>query len=171
MRLVDIDDIRVMKFLSEEDDPSESDGEREYRNGWNDALTAINDIQPSAEPTEASCWGCNCPKMERMLPSAEPELATDCISRQTAIDAFYKYPNIHWTTLDVLAEIKALPSAEPVRMKGKWVGTTFDGYEDDEPMYCEWSCSACGCVVEDENEKPTWNFCPNCGADMRGEND
>lgn len=49
MRLVDIDDIRVMKFLSEEDDPSESDGEREYRNGWNDALTAINDIQPSAE--------------------------------------------------------------------------------------------------------------------------
>lgn len=49
MRLVDIDDIRVMMFPSEEDDPSESDGEREYRNGWNDALTAINDIQPSAE--------------------------------------------------------------------------------------------------------------------------
>lgn len=48
--LVDIDDIRVMKFLSEEDDPSESDGERAYRNGWNDALTAINDIQPPAEP-------------------------------------------------------------------------------------------------------------------------
>lgn len=52
MRLVDIDDIRVMKFLSEEDDTSESDGEREYRNGWNDALTAINDIQPSAEPEQ-----------------------------------------------------------------------------------------------------------------------
>lgn len=50
MRLVDIDDIRVMKFLSEEDDPSESDGEREYRNGWNDAIDAINDIQPFAEP-------------------------------------------------------------------------------------------------------------------------
>ena len=50
MRLVDIDDIRVMKFPPEEDDPSESDGEREYRNGWNDAIDAINDIQPSAEP-------------------------------------------------------------------------------------------------------------------------
>ena len=53
MRLVDIDDIRVMMFPSEDDDPSESDGEREYRNGWNDALTAINDIQPSAEPETA----------------------------------------------------------------------------------------------------------------------
>lgn len=21
---------------------------------------------PSAQPTEASCWGCNCPKMERL---------------------------------------------------------------------------------------------------------
>lgn len=58
MRLVDIDDIRVMKFLSEEDDPSESDGEREYRNGWNDALTAINDIQPSAEPEIIRCKDC-----------------------------------------------------------------------------------------------------------------
>ena len=56
MRLIDIDDIRVMKFLSEEDDPSESDGEREYRNGWNDALTAINDIQPSAEPRMKGRW-------------------------------------------------------------------------------------------------------------------
>lgn len=39
--------------------------------------------------------------------------ALDCISRQAAIDAFYKHPNIDWTTLDVLAEIKALPSAQP----------------------------------------------------------
>lgn len=38
---------------------------------------------------------------------------SDLISRQAAIDAFYKHPNIHWTTLDVLAEIKALPSAQP----------------------------------------------------------
>lgn len=33
-----------------------------------------------------------------------------------------------------------------------------------------WKCSECGCVFEDEYEKPTYNYCPNCGADMRGEN-
>ena len=37
----------------------------------------------------------------------------DYIDRQAAIDAFYKYPNIHWTTLDVLAKIDALPSVQP----------------------------------------------------------
>jgi hypothetical protein len=37
----------------------------------------------------------------------------DLISRQAAIDAFYKYPNIDWTTLDILAKIKELPSVQP----------------------------------------------------------
>lgn len=73
MRLVDIDDIRVMKFPSEEDDPSESDGEREYRNGWNDALTAINDIQPAAF---------------KRLSSADPEIihCGDCKYKDDGID-------------------------------------------------------------------------------------
>ena len=37
----------------------------------------------------------------------------DLISRQAAIDDFYKYPNRTWTTLDVLEHIDALPSAQP----------------------------------------------------------
>ena len=50
------------------------------------------------------------------------------------------------------------------RKKGHWVGI------DDEP--CEvWECDVCGCVCEDWTGKPTYNFCPNCGADMRGEED
>lgn len=40
-------------------------------------------------------------------------MSEDTISRQVAIDAFYKYPNVNWTTLDVLAKINALPSAQP----------------------------------------------------------
>ena len=55
------------------------------------------------------------------FPSAQPEThekrtethSCDCISRQAAIDAFYKHPNIDWTTLDVLAKINALPSVQP----------------------------------------------------------
>lgn len=88
---------------------------------------------PSAQPTEASCWGCNCPKMERLkeqktfsemvhLHDAEThEERTethecDLISRQEAIEAHYEYCNKHpdagfpvWS-LKILEE---LPSAQP----------------------------------------------------------
>ena len=66
----------------------------------------------------------------------------------------------------LINHIEAKRKSEPQRMRGKWVGTEFDGYADGNPVYYEWKCSACGCVVEDE--EPTWNYCPNCGADMRG---
>ena len=103
---------------------------------------------------------------------------TDCISRQAAIDAlteYWKGISDRHPTLDgemaVYADckgiIKRLPSAQPQRIKGRWVGTDYDGFADGNPVYDEWKCSICGCVVEDE--EPTWNFCPNCGADMRGE--
>ena len=46
-------------------------------------------------------------------------MSEDTINRQVAIDAFYKYPNINWTTLDILTKINALPSAhsEIIRCK------------------------------------------------------
>ena len=37
----------------------------------------------------------------------------DLISRQAAIALFYKHPNVDWTTLDVLNELKSLPSVQP----------------------------------------------------------
>lgn len=46
----------------------------------------------------------------------ESTMKNDTISRQVAIDAFYKYPNINWTTLDVLAKINALPPAQSERL-------------------------------------------------------
>lgn len=41
------------------------------------------------------------------------EKMSDLISRQAAIDAFYEYPNITWTTLDIFLKISELPSEEP----------------------------------------------------------
>jgi rubrerythrin len=107
----------------------------------------------------------------------------DTISRTAAIDAVTAWLHRGCNPLNrskynegeidayktALSELKKIPSAEPERNKGEWVGTEFDGYADGNPVYCEWKCSACGCVVEDE--EPTWNYCPNCGADMRGEQD
>ena len=54
-------------------------------------------------------------------------------------------------------DLMYLPEYKPP--KGHWVGI------DDEP-FDMWECDNCGYVIE--REEPT-NFCPNCGADMKGE--
>lgn len=51
------------------DEPEVWTGKDEYamglNNQWHYDRNAIKAV-PSAQPTEASCWGCNCPKMERL---------------------------------------------------------------------------------------------------------
>jgi rubrerythrin len=49
--------------------------------------------------------------------------------------------------------------AQPVR-HGHWVGV------DDEP-YEVWECDVCGFIYETDSK--LHRYCPNCGADMRGE--
>lgn len=58
--------------------------------------------------------------------------------------------------------------AEPVR-RGRYIGTEYDGYADGNPVFYEWICSECECVFEDD--KPTYKYCPNCGAKMDGDGD
>lgn len=70
-----------------------------------------------------------------------------------------------YALIDICQWIDNAPTIEP--RKGKWIGTEFDGYADGNPVYYEWMCDTCGYTVEDE--EPTWNYCPNCGADMRGD--
>lgn len=88
----------------------------------------------------------------------------DTISRQAAIDAFYQYPNINWTTLDVMEKIDKVPSAQP--KKGKW-------HQRFYPQIEMMVCSECNNEFSYDAETGVrdYNFCPNCGADMRGEND
>lgn len=58
-------------------------------------------------------------------------------------------------------EIKNAPTVDAVPVvRGEWKFNHF---------YDEWECSECGCLIalsDDANGHP--NFCPNCGADMRG---
>ena len=61
--------------------------------------------------------------------------------------------------------VKALPSAEPVR-HGKWIKA--DSQQYFRKHYPCFTCSECG-YRKDSQKK--WNYCPNCGADMRGEKD
>ena len=43
-------------------------------------------------------------------------------------------------------------------------------YDEDSPQDGIWKCSICGYIRLIDDISPT-NFCPNCGADMRGDED
>ena len=96
---------------------------------------------------------------------------SDLIDRQAVIDALdeieaevadgYGYQYAKWREYFV-----EMPSAQPQRKTGRWVNI-------DESE--KWECSVCGRMMWFSprlNVKPSdYRFCPNCGADMRGEQD
>ena len=66
----------------------------------------------------------------------------------------------NWNVYSELHDmIEDLPSAEPVR-HGKWIG--YAGTIGNE-------CSVCGKWIDVLQGTAEMNYCPNCGADMRGE--
>ncbi len=58
--------------------------------------------------------------------------------------------------------------SQPQRMRGKWIDCSSSDH---------YKCSVCGCRtgfwLEDNDALAEWlsDFCPSCGADMRGEQD
>ena len=100
----------------------------------------------------------------------------DLISRQAAIDAldkrFDSIPMEQTTEILLLRkDLRGLPPAQPHRMRGKWT------YGEDEYGIDGYHCDKCGFFVPwDYTHKfidfiKDYHFCPNCGADMRGEQD
>lgn len=87
----------------------------------------------------------------------------DMISRQNAIDATWFEPS-YTDPLNVLTEVrdrlKALPSAQPERKKGEWINR-------GRIIRCN-KCKIGYATVKGMKSALTYNFCPNCGADMRG---
>ena len=112
----------------------------------------------------------------------------DTIYRKAAIDILNKLAKLKYTRMpyyeyylgalhDAAIDIKALPSTQPERIRGEWQEITasdcsgYDpvlaGYDDPVVGYV---CSVCHEGYEKEvMGKIIWNFCPNCGADMREE--
>lgn len=70
--------------------------------------------------------------------------------------------------------IVLLPSAQPERETGKWERhNTYHGDDTSGSVDPDWRCSECGgrANINEWFMYDLTDFCPNCGADMRGEKD
>ena len=66
--------------------------------------------------------------------------------------------------------IEAMPSVEPERKRGEWVKEDMSGYltPGGNSIY---HCSECGRTEGPCPYPRLTDFCPSCGADMRGEHE
>ena len=62
----------------------------------------------------------------------------------------------------IINEVEHLPSVQPKAKTGRWIWGVEHGYDREHP-YCK--CSECGLGMGHTE----YDFCPNCGADMKGE--
>ena len=97
-------------------------------------------------------------------------MSKDTIYREDAIKATWKEPT-YADPINILTEVRdrieAIPSAD--RPQGEW-----------KPFDLTWGRSIWYCTACEEStevpcdiwtHKPIYKYCPNCGADMRGDND
>ena len=99
---------------------------------------------------------------------------TDLISKQAAIDAINEIRGTMNMVTDIVVDkyliiaqdnIRLLPPVQPEQKKGKWIFL-------DECSNSGYYCSECNKKVVKEgwsNTVKKIKFCPNCGEDMRGE--
>lgn len=100
-----------------------------------------------------------------MMSMWEVKQVADYIDREQAIDTVNRCTEVFVNNLPTMVDketvmhmLSEVPSAD-VRenVRGEWLEA-----DDEDPCY--YRCSICGRMVD-----VICNFCPNCGADMRGE--
>ncbi len=95
----------------------------------------------------------------------------DLISRQSTIYSIREcaeaaHDNHEWDMeqgyLNAIECVEEEPSAQPEQKMGRWL-------PDNRPGGGFWVCSECKFPSEAFAANVLYKFCPNCGADMRGE--
>lgn len=85
----------------------------------------------------------------------------ELISRQDAIEAVQnRHMMLNKEKVLLINDLKNLPFAEPQRIRGRWI---YSSYDDESGFDESWECDKCGYMTNIEET----NFCPHCGADMR----
>ena len=100
----------------------------------------------------------------------------DLISRQTVIDALVERTHMDWEFLKIIYPmfevIDNMSSIQSERKKGKWKRhNTYHGDDTSGFVDPDWRCSECNkqANINEWLMYDLTDFCPNCGADMRGE--
>lgn len=73
--------------------------------------------------------------------------------------------------LEAVAENAPAADVVPV-MHGRWIkvkNPQWPAYEHDQCSVCQWWNTKNAMIYEGRKSGRSLNFCPNCGADMRGE--
>ena len=92
--------------------------------------------------------------IDMAIKALEQQLSKDCVSRESVLMELGKYLcGVSFDEKGIDEVIKELPSVTPTRPHGKWIDNHNGTFE----------CDRCGC------KHSRSNYCPNCGADMRGE--
>ena len=130
-------------------------------NAWLDLAVDTLENMPSAQPTEASCWGCNCPKMEMNEQKTFSEMvhlhdaethSCDLISKAMVFEILADiYPTdgekiVAVKDIDEAYEkILQLPSAQPEIIH------CLECVYGDQDCDGWWYCRSFGCQVGDED--------------------
>lgn len=92
----------------------------------------------------------------------------DLISRTEVINAIDEREDVNGNVNaeDIRTDICLIPSKSD---KGEWIEVVEEKFPNGEKRMWHYECSACSagepfCPINKEH----WDFCPNCGADMRG---
>ena len=122
------------------------------------AIALLNNLRAFAEEDDEHAIDMAIEALQNLSKPNNGLQGSDLISRQDAIDAVNSltYPS---SLMDVKRKLIELPSAD--RPHGKWK------HDDSDNSIV---CDKCGCALwANDIMNGEANFCPNCGADMRGE--
>lgn len=90
-------------------------------------------------------------------------MTNDCIEKRAAFNALWGvFCGADEDGKRIVGEcfkaVEALPTAQPQRMRGRWEYLDYGGVGN-------YHCSACRMICINKGD---YDFCPFCGADMRG---